>query len=414
MIHLWRRTFLIFAEMSLLILAGMAMLIFAGMAMLIYPPAVLDMLRGFLDGELSPALVDKDFVNYWMGSHLVLRGEHTDLFMWEVYFARLEEEFGPHRQVRVWSYPPHILLPFLPLALMPYEIALFVFLAATFTLFVLGSETFRQAVAPDVSRLLVWAAIAAYALVNVNAAQNGFLTGALLLFGLAFRSSRPMLAGLAFGLLTIKPQLGLLIPVLLLIERNWATILWSAVFTLALAGLSVVLLGSASWQAFLTETTAYQQLVMTDWDGLFLSMMPTVFGAARTLGIDSAVASVLQWPVSIAAAGVAVWLFLKDSCPLRRSFTLLCATFLVSPYGFDYDMGALSVAAALMATRSGLLWRPARYLLIAVALLPALVLPLGILKMPVAPLILLAALVAQLVEVSRRNEPLSVAVDGRQ
>ena len=43
-----------------------------------------------------------------------------------------------------------------------------------------------------------------------------------------------LLAGLAFALLTIKPQLGILVPLLLLFERNWRAIGWSAVFTVLL------------------------------------------------------------------------------------------------------------------------------------------------------------------------------------
>ena len=36
-----------------------------------------------------------------------------------------------------------------------------------------------------------------------------------------------------------------------------------------------------------------------------------------------------------------------------RAFALLCATFLLSPYGFDYDMGALAVVAVLLLTARG-------------------------------------------------------------
>ena len=34
----------------------------------------------FFDGSVTPSLVDRDFVNYWMGAHLALKGDQADLF----------------------------------------------------------------------------------------------------------------------------------------------------------------------------------------------------------------------------------------------------------------------------------------------------------------------------------------------
>lgn len=286
------------------------------------------LVRGLFDGGLTPSLVDRDFVNYWMGSKLALGGEQADLFFLDQYSIRLEEAFGPQSQIRAWSYPPHILLPLLPLALVPYEMALALFLLSTGALFFAGAEALRKAEVPDADRLVVLAAIGAYATVNTIAGQNGFLTGALLLFGLALRGKRPVLAGLAFGLLTIKPQLGILVPLLLMVERDWATILWSGVFTLALVALSAFMFGTGVWHAYLAVTLVEQRSVLTDWSGVFLNMMPTVFGSVRSLGADPSFAAMAQWPESIAAGVVVIWLFVKDRSRLGRTFALLCATLL--------------------------------------------------------------------------------------
>jgi hypothetical protein len=128
-------------------------------------------------------------------------------------------------------------------------------------------------------------------------------------------------------------------------------------------------------------------------------MMPTVFASARSLGLDTSVAFLLQWPVSIAALATALWLFFRDASRLGRSFALLCATFLVSPYGFDYDMGALTVAAAmLVGAAAG--WT-SLVAFTAVAFLPAFVLLLSLLGAPVAPAVLVFALAARVVDVAR-------------
>lgn len=387
-------------------------LILAWLAVAANSGPVLAILGAFLDGVLSPLLVDKDFVNYWMGAHLSLRGEEKDLFAQPIYFARLEEVFGPQAQIRGWSYPPHILLLLLPLGLLSYETAVALFVLATFGLFVLGAEAFRRSEAPEADRLLLWGAVAAYAFVNIGAVQNGFLTGALMLLGLAFRRSNPVLAGLAFALLTVKPQLGLLVPLLLLFERNWPAIIWSGVFTILFIGLSAAVFGTGIWHAYIGETAAYQQSVMTSWTGDFLKMMPTVFASARTIGMDSSVGLMMQWPVSLAAALFACWLFLRDPSPLGRSFALLCATFLVSPYGFDYDMGALAVSAALLVGAPGAMPRSARYLVVAVAVAPAFVVHLGFLAIPITPLLLFAALFSRVAAVRNSVPALGVPTSG--
>lgn len=357
-------------------------------------------LAALFDDGLTPSLADRDFVNYWMGSHLALAGEQADLFSQREYFARLVEEFGPQAQIRAWSYPPHILLPLFPLGYLPYEPALVLFLFLTLVLFVAAAEVFRRAEIPQGDCLVAFAAIAAYATVNLGGAQNGFLTGALLLSGLAWRGKRPLLAGIAFGLLTVKPQLGLLVPLLLLVERDWATILWSAVATLALVALSILVFGVDVWHAYLTVTVVEQRSVLTDWSGVFLYMMPTVFGAVRSLGADPSLAALLQWPVSGAALLACIWLFRRDGSRPMRAFSLLCATFLVSPYGFDYDMGALAVVAALLLARQGAGAHHSPWALAVIAILPAFVLPLGAAGAPVAPVLLAAALWGRLRETS--------------
>ena len=64
---------------------------------------------------------------------------------------------------------------------------------------------------------LLFLAVAPGVAVCVFFGQNGFYTAALLIGGLMCLDRRPVLAGVLFGILTIKPQLGLLLPVILLL-----------------------------------------------------------------------------------------------------------------------------------------------------------------------------------------------------
>lgn len=377
---------------------------FAALALLgivAYGSAVLGLVESLGWSGLDIGLVNRDFVNYWVAGRLVLSGEQQELFTQAIYFARLQEMFGPGYPIHNWGYPPHLLLLLWPLGFLSYKTGLVVFLGTTYAMFLYAVYCFRAHRCPESSLLILALALIPYSLMMIDTTQNGFLTASLLLLGFALKDRHPAIGGLAFGLLTIKPQLGILIPVLLLFDRDYRTIAWAAGATLLLVLASAALFGIETWQAYLTETLAYQRSVMTDWFGIFLRMMPTTFGAVRTLGFDPSVASMIQWPFSIVSAALVGWIFWRESDPLRRLFALLCGTFLISPYAFNYDMGALCVVAALLFGSSRIEHPYAAAAVAIVAVLPAAVMNLGRSGMPLSPLLLLAAMVAMAVLAGR-------------
>jgi hypothetical protein len=342
---------------------------------------------------LAPYLTNIDFANYWMAGRMVLAGEQQMLFTQDIYFARLQEMFGADYPVHNWGYPPHTLLLLWPLGWLDYKSGLVVFLVVTFVMFVFSVIAFRRAYAPQSDWRILALALTGYVLMMVHLGQNGMLTSALLLFGLAAMRRHSLLAGIAFALLTIKPQLGFLLPVLLALERNWKVIGWTVVFAAALVVLSIALFGVASWTAYLTETLAYQRTVLTDWVGDFIAMMPTVFGSMRALGFSPDVAYLVQWPVTIAAGVSIAWLLWKETDPLRRIFIVVCGTFVISPYAFNYDMGALGAVAAML-VGSQALSRPALISISIVAAISPAVLNLGRAGLPITPLLLMFSVLA--------------------
>lgn len=366
---------------------------FALLALIAYIPQWLPFVRGLLWDGLVPVITNRDFANYWMAGQLVVHDEPRILFTHDWYFARFREVFGADAEIRSWSYPPHFLLFVWPLGLLEYKTAMLVFLAGTFALFLISVGVFRRNFAPRSNLLVLGLALAGYFLQMVVATQNGFLLAALLLFGLALMKDRPVLAGLAFACLTVKPQLGVLIPLLLIFDRNWKVIGWAALFTVVLVTLSMLLFGIESWHAYVTETLSYQRFVMTNWQGIFLRMMPTMFGSLRTLGFSPTAALNVQLLVSVAAAALVIWILRKETEPLRRAFAITCATFLVTPYAFNYDMGALCVVAAVLAGSDRAPTTPSAAIVIAaVAAISAAVMNLGRANLPITPLILAAGL----------------------
>jgi hypothetical protein len=379
---------------------------FAALALASYGFQVYDLVRALLEQGLAYTLVDRDFANYWVAGQMVASGDYLELFSQDTYFPRLQALFGADYQIRNWGYPPHYLLLISPLGLVGYKTGFVSFLGITLVVFIVAALVFRRAYAPRSDLRVLSLALFGFVLMMLVTAQNGFLTAAALLFGLAWMRSRPLAAGLAFAVLTVKPQLGLLVPLLLVFDRNWRTFLSATACTTALVGLSVLSFGIESWLAYLTETLAYQRSVMTDWYGIFLRMMPTVFGSVRTLGFSPETAANAQLPVTIAAAGVVLWLLHREGDPLRRALTLTCGTFLLTPYAFNYDMGALCVCAAVLAGArrpqvDGLYLLP----IALVAAIPPAVMNLGRVSLPCTPLVLASALVALVVAQRRLNAP---------
>ena len=297
-------------------------------------------------------IVDRDFTNYWVGWKFALDGRHLVLFDQPEYFAYLKSLFGPDYQIHAWSYPPHFLMLVAPLGALDYRPALRGLPAGNLVMFVLAALAFRRRYAPETSQLYLW-----LALVWLRAHAGGSHAERIshqrpAPLCVRLHRERPVVAGLALALLTVKPQLGFLIPLLALVDRNWTLLRWAIVFTVVLVGLSVLLFGVDSWRAYFTQVIPYQQLVMNEWYGIFLRMMPSTFGSVRTLEFTPGIAHVVQWIVSgVAFAALLRLLFvLKD--PLERVFAIVAGTFLISPYSFNYDMGAISVIAACLALRA--------------------------------------------------------------
>lgn len=303
-------------------------------------------LRDLLTGE-DAFIANRDFVNYWMGARQFVFGDFMQLFSQTSHQAALEATFGTKMEIRAWSYPPHLIPLLTPLAFFPYPFAYAVFFAGGAALFALSAHIYiTHHYGSDAARGGIASMMVPFALSTLMLGQNGLYTSGLMLLGLALYRSRPLLAGLAFAVLTTKPHLGLLVPLLLLIEREYRVVGWTALFSAALIALSLATVGLEGWRAFFAEVLPYQQYVVESWTGAFLGMMPTTFGTARAFGLpfDAAIAGhMCVAALALAVGSVAMW---KVKTQRDRHLLFLVLSFVVLPYGFNYDIGALSLALA--------------------------------------------------------------------
>ena len=252
-----------------------------------------------------------------------------------------------------WVYPPPTLLIALPLGLLPFGLAYGLFMGASLAALVFGLWRWFAGVGARalwIALVLLCPAVA----FCLGAGQLSFLVAAIFLFALLLLETRTFAAGLLFGLLLLKPQFALMVPVALLAGRYWRAMAGAAVSVLALAVLSLAF-GQTPWRDWLH--------LMLSGDPALAAWMETGrhFGQSvdtyvRLLGGSARLASVCQIG-AIAFSAVCVWVAFARACSLpRRAVVLLCAAVFAAPHVGNYDDLLLGIAGVI--TLSEALRRP--------------------------------------------------------
>ncbi len=340
--------------------------------------------------DINGRPIGPDFVNVWAAGSLALTDRSADIYEYTAHHEAQKAAFGgAHVPYFGWHYPPMFLLLALPLALLPYLAALSLWLLSTLPLFLLA--VYR--ILPRRESLLLALAFPGV-FVNLSHGQNGFLTAALLGGGLLLLERRPLLAGLLFGLLTYKPQFGLLIPLVLLLGQRWDTIVVAAGTAAFVAMVSLLLFGPETWIAFLDSLALTREVIVeqgvTGWHKIM-----SVFAAARMYGAGIELAYLIQAAVGICAMATVLWLWALTVPHGLKCAALVAATPLLTPYVLDYDLVILALPVAWLAAdglRRGFLpWE--KLTLAAVWLLPLLSRPIGLsLSLPITPPLLMILL----------------------
>lgn len=290
-----------------------------------------------------------------------------------------------------FPYPPTFLLILAPLGWLGIGAAYALFMSATFAGYLWAMTGARFKGWPR----LAGAAIAPATGIALISGQSGFLSGALMLGGLRLAQSRPIMAGVLFGLLTYKPQLGVLVPVALIAAGLWRTVAAASATLLLCAAVSSAAFGANIWPAWFASLIAYSgQFNPVDY------LMPTIAANARMLGAPAPVALALQAGAAVAVA-VVVWRAFRAGVSPRAGALLIVGTFLATPHAFNYDL-PMTTAAVLWCLEERIGARQSLALSEIVILTLALILPFAMLALgknapPIswAPEILLFCLIAR-------------------
>ncbi|MEZ0225396.1 MAG: glycosyltransferase family 87 protein [Alphaproteobacteria bacterium] len=292
--------------------------------------------------DVKNHILGRDFLNVWLGAKLTIGWETAKVYSVPDYMAEVHRLFGQDYTQHNFSYPPHILPLILVFGLLAYFPALTLWLAAGVAS--LTAALRRHAGWPVLFLVLLSPA----SLANLASGQNGLFTAALFLGGLFLCETSPLIAGILFGLLTFKPHLGILIPFVLLLRGNWKCIASASGTTVFLVAVSFLAWGITPWNDYLKNIVPYQAHLLEGGTSLYHRMMPGVFSDFSALfrGYDC-VAFALYAVAALAAFAGALMAVRKEGLTARTIFMLSLATLIVLPYGFNYDMIAVSGALAV-------------------------------------------------------------------
>ena len=270
--------------------------------------------------SLAPAV---DFASFWAAGRLALMGSPALAYDIEAHRA-VEMTVSHMGGLMPFPYPPPFLFAVALIAFHPFWLAYLLWILATSALYFAAVRNFATA---------RYAFSHPAAIVNAIIGQNGLLTSGIFILGVSLVATRPFLAGSILGLLVVKPQLGVLIPVALVAARRWDSVAGAALSSILLLVLAALVFGLESYRAFLgigAQYAGFMDLSRWNW-----SELASFFSFLRFFGVPQPIALACQAIAAIAAA-ILTWRAWAIGAE-QRGAILASATLLVSPYMLTYD-----------------------------------------------------------------------------
>lgn len=280
-----------------------------------------------------------DFVNVWSAGRLVLDGHPAWAYDWDiqkkVQVAVLGQSYPGNF---AWHYPPPFLFVAALLAKLPYGVAFAGWACLSAVPYLIAM---RAIVGRPFGLLLAFGFPVVFT--NVLVGQNGFLTASLIGGFLVLLPTRPILAGICLGLLSYKPQYGLLFPLVLIAAAQWRAFASAAVTTIALAIVSFLAFGLESWQALIKWMPMFSQAFLVEGRAPW-GKMQSIFALARYFDSSETLAWTLQWILVAIVAASLMWLWRSQARYEWKAAGLAIGALLATPYLFLYDVMVLAIA----------------------------------------------------------------------
>ncbi len=253
----------------------------------------------------------------------------------------MQKEASGTQSFMPWTYPPQFDLMLAPFGLIPVGVAYLLFVAATLAF----SLTVLRSIAENYFVLLLIILFPAIE-ITIACGQNGFLTAALIGLICLSIEERPVVAGLALGLMVIKPHLAVAFAAYALLTRRWVAIITAAAVVLSSSLLCTLVFGAHIWAALLQSV--HDSAIFLERGYYPLFRMISVYAGLRTLGASAPAAFFGQATVAALALGsIAVALYRQFPARWCLGLTAMISVS-ISPYAYDYDFLIFGMGLAMV------------------------------------------------------------------
>lgn len=326
-------------------------------------------------------LLGTDFLSFWSAGKLLVAGSSP--YDIPAHIAMQRSVYASGTGHLGYFYPPVFELWSYPLGLLGYFPALFVWTAAGLAAYVAAARLWLG----QLSLRAVLVAVAAFpaVLLTITHGQTSLFVSALLGGGLwLVAGGRKVLGGLLLGLAVIKPQFGVLIPLVLLAGREWRAIFAATASAVLSAGLATLCFGIDEWARWQSVSGAVQSVM--DGGTVGFAKMQSVFSGLRLLGADVLTAYVVQGGVALVVAAGLILAVRRTGLTAEAAAATLVGALLTTPFLLDYDLVLLGFPIASLASRPALPWE--RIVCALCFAVPAFARAIGIYAgIPIAPLL---------------------------
>jgi hypothetical protein len=277
-----------------------------------------------------------DFTVFWTASRMAESGQALQAYDPD-FLQRAVRQLRPQSQwVFGWYYPPTFYLMVYPLGRLSLGLSYLFFCLVS--LLGLGGILYRLLKGEGV----LWGLLSPATLLNFFTGQNGLITASLAAAALWNLEKRPVLSGVFIGLLSIKPQMGILFPIALIAGGYWRTLWVAGISALLFMGGAVAVLGIDIFHAWL-QVIPLSRVTFED-RYLTWILMPTLFSLERQLGLSVTQAYAGQAVVALLAMW-AVWTTWRRNTPAHLRYALfMVASILATPYAYYYDLTWVAVS----------------------------------------------------------------------
>jgi glycosyl transferase family 87 len=295
-----------------------------------------------------------DFVIFYTGAQIVTDGNGDQLYdlqLQRTYHRKLG--FVDRGGILPFNHPAYQLLPFLPVAHLPYGLV-YVIWTTVNVLVLLFLCKLLLPVLPRGQRAIPIGVLFAFpsTMMTILYGQDSIITTLLLTAALvSFKSNYNYLAGICLGMGLYKPQLMIPFGLLLLIKRRWASLQAFIATGLVAVAISCAMIG---WNGVIGYVNLVRWMNRTHY-----TVSPEYMANIRGLveGVlhmsYSAPTNLLIFALSLVLYLWCVYLWRGNWHPEQDTFNLkfahlICTTLLISYHLYPYDLTLLSLALILV------------------------------------------------------------------